>query len=73
MHKIFQNLTGSQKLLGHSSIKITMDRYVHVTTESLDAGVRQFEMNRVSWEGLKTQKWCGNGVIAEFPRQQKPL
>lgn len=62
-----------QKLLGHSSIKITMDRYVHVTTESLDAGVRQFEMNRVSWEGLKTQKWCGNGVITEFPRQQKPL
>ena len=32
-----------QKLLGHSSIKTTMDRYVHVTDESLVAGVRQFE------------------------------
>lgn len=32
-----------QKLLGHASIKTTMDRYVHVTEESLVAGVRQFE------------------------------
>ena len=31
-----------QKLLGHASIKTTMDRYVHVTEESLVAGVRQF-------------------------------
>lgn len=36
-----------QKLLGHVSIKTTMDRYVHVTTDSLDQAVRQFEMNRV--------------------------
>ena len=36
-----------QKLLGHASIKTTMDRYVHVTNESLDEGIRQFEMNRV--------------------------
>ena len=36
-----------QKLLGHGSIKTTMDRYVHVTTESLDQAVRQFEMNGV--------------------------
>lgn len=36
-----------QKLLGHASIKTTMDRYVHVTTESLDQAVRQFESNRV--------------------------
>ena len=36
-----------QKLLGHASIKTTMDRYVHVTTESLDQAVRQFEMNGV--------------------------
>ena len=34
-----------QKLLGHGSIKTTMDRYVHVTTESLDQAVRQFELN----------------------------
>lgn len=32
-----------QMLLGHSSIKMTMDRYVHVTTESLLEGVRIFE------------------------------
>ena len=36
-----------QKLLGHGSIKTTMDRYVHVTTESLDQAVRQFELNGV--------------------------
>ena len=36
-----------QKLLGHGSIKTTMDRYVHVTTESLDHAVRQFELNGV--------------------------
>jgi len=32
-----------QKLLGHSSIKITMDRYVHVTNESLLCEVEKFE------------------------------
>lgn len=36
-----------QQLLGHASIKTTMDRYVHVTTESLDQAVRQFESNGV--------------------------
>ena len=36
-----------QKLLGHASIKTTMDRYVHVTSESLDQAVRLFESNRV--------------------------
>lgn len=37
-----------QKLLGHASIKTTMDRYVHVTSESLEQAVRQFESGRVS-------------------------
>ena len=32
-----------QKLLGHASIKTTMDRYVHVTDDSLLSAVRQFE------------------------------
>mgnify|MGYP002744191898 FL=1 len=32
-----------QKLLGHASIKTTMDRYVHVTDDSMENGVRQFE------------------------------
>ena len=37
-----------QKLLGHASIKTTMDRYVHVTDESLDKAVRQFESCQVA-------------------------
>ena len=37
-----------QKLLGHGSIKTTMDRYVHVTTDSMDRAIKQFEDNRVS-------------------------
>ncbi len=35
-----------QKLLGHASIKTTMDRYVHVTDDALASAVRQFEANR---------------------------
>ena len=34
-----------QKLLGHTSIQTTMDKYVHVTDDSLFGGVRQFEEN----------------------------
>lgn len=37
-----------QKLLGHASIKTTMDRYVHVTDASLEAGVRQFERGQAA-------------------------
>ena len=36
-----------QELLGHSSIKTTMDRYVHVTSDSMDEAIKQFEENRV--------------------------
>lgn len=36
-----------QKLLGHASIKTTMDRYVHVTTESMDQAIKRFENNQV--------------------------
>ena len=36
-----------QKLLGHSSIKTTMDRYVHVTDESMQKAVELFELHRV--------------------------
>nr|WP_325196450.1 tyrosine-type recombinase/integrase [uncultured Oscillibacter sp.] len=35
-----------QKLLGHASIKTTMDWYVHVTDDSLSKAVRQFEKNQ---------------------------
>ena len=34
-----------QQLLGHASIQTTMDRYVHVTEESLFTAVRQFEQD----------------------------
>lgn len=32
-----------QKLLGHAGIKTTMDRYVHVTDDSLVDAVAQFQ------------------------------
>jgi len=32
-----------QQLLGHASIKTTMDRYVHVTEDSLMNAVKQFQ------------------------------
>ena len=35
-----------QMLLGHKSLKTTMDRYVHVTEESLDSAVRNFEAHQ---------------------------
>ena len=35
-----------QRILGHASIKTTMDRYVHVTNDSLEKGLRQFESHR---------------------------
>ena len=36
-----------QKLLGHASIKTTMDRYVHVTDETLDQAVKQFQRSSI--------------------------
>ena len=35
-----------QKLLGHASIKTTMDRYVHVTDDSMQKAVLQFQASR---------------------------
>lgn len=35
-----------QQLLGHASIKTTMDRYVHVTDDSLTNAVKLFSQNR---------------------------
>ena len=32
-----------QELLGHASIKVTMDRYVHVTNETLVQAIKQFQ------------------------------
>ena len=36
-----------QMLLGHASIKMTMDRYVHVTDVSLSNAIKQFEQNTI--------------------------
>lgn len=60
-----------QKLLGHASIQTTMDRYVHVTTESLDEALRQFEANRVA-ESEPFEKWC-KMVQCQKARTRKPL
>ncbi len=35
-----------QKLLGHASITVTMDKYVHTTNDSLTKAVKQFEQNQ---------------------------
>jgi integrase len=37
-----------QKLLGHASIKTTMDRYVHVTDDSMVKAVQQFEQSQIA-------------------------
>ena len=43
-----------QKLLGHASIKTTMDRYVHVTDESLSQAIKQFEESAPHRNGTVT-------------------
>lgn len=50
-----------QKLLGHASIKTTMDCYVHVTDESLTKAVRQFEER----QNTKEEPKRGGGENAE--------
>ena len=37
-----------QHLLGHSSIQVTMDRYVHLTDSSIDLSIQMFEANQVT-------------------------
>lgn len=46
-----------QKLLGHSSLQMTMDRYVHVTEESFSKAIKKFE------DYSSQQKWCKNGEV----------
>ena len=47
-----------QQLLGHASIKTTMDRYVHVTDESLAKAVQQLKQLHP-----QLKKGCKKGVI----------
>ena len=42
-----------QKLLGHASIQTTMDRYVHVTDDSLSNAVRLFQNNCLVQNGVE--------------------
>ena len=44
-----------QKLLGHSSLKMTMDRYVHVTDDSMEMGIKPFEQGQLE-NGLAVAK-----------------
>lgn len=41
-----------QQLLGHASIKTTMDRYVHVTDDSMFQAVSQFETHNFEKNGV---------------------
>ena len=40
-----------QKLLGHASLQVTMDTYVHVTDDSKLLAVRQFEGENLNTNG----------------------
>lgn len=59
-----------QKLLGHASVKTTMDRYVHVTDDSIRNAIALFEQNDVEKQHQidtcfvhsEQQKWCENGA-----------
>ena len=44
-----------QKLLGHASLKTTMDRYVHVTDDSLENGMKLFEQGQRA-NGLSAER-----------------
>lgn len=62
-----------QQLLGHASIKTTMDRYVHVTDDSLTAAVQQFADDTVRVQlDVENKKWCGNGAARTTPRKESP-
>lgn len=50
-----------QKLLGHASIKTTMDRYVHVTDDSMSNAVRQSNslVPKSADSAKLVRNWCG--------------
>lgn len=53
-----------QKLLGHASIKTTMDRYVHVTDESMEDAVRCFEKRQK--ENMELEDRSGTEIGTEL-------
>lgn len=50
-----------QKLLGHSSLKTTMDRYVHVTDDSMENGIKLFEQVQLE-KGLAAESVEGGAA-----------
>lgn len=56
-----------QQLLGHASIKTTMDRYVYVTDASLFSAVHAFGRANEDYA-----KWCRIGVV-DKDKNRKPL
>ena len=50
-----------QKLLGHASIKTTMDRYVHVTDDSMENGIKLFEQVQLE-KGLAAESVEGGAA-----------
>ena len=50
-----------QKLLGHSSLKTTMDRYVHVTDDSMENGIKLFEQVQLE-KGLAAESAEGGAA-----------
>ena len=50
-----------QKLLGHSSLKTTMDRYVHVTDDSMENGIKLFEQVQLE-KGLAAESVEGGAT-----------
>ena len=58
-----------QKLLGHKSLKTTMDRYVHVTEDSLDDVIRNFgKCQIITLGGSKV----GQTAVWRNDKRQKP-
>ena len=70
-----KNLKGKEcgKGISRASIKTTMDRYVHVTDESLFAAVHQFE-NKKQLVKIGVQQTIGVKLVRKAsPKSKKPL
>lgn len=58
-----------QKLLGHASIKTTMDRYVHVTSRIFGSGCAAIQIRQGFLAYKSMRKWRKNGVsqVCQIP------
>ena len=69
----FKRARDVYKRQGHASIKTTMDRYVHVTTDSLDQAVRQFESKGFSDIKLNAKMAVSYTHLDVYKRQILPI